>query len=332
MPAPEPSTEVSQLTIDERLAKTGADQRRGGVLRSGQGTAGSPSRHDRPAGSNDAPGGWTDEPVARRGSAAAPEIGGPPGLATGAAAHPWPAWASAQLLGAVALSKTVPGHGRVLATELYRGWYNPVVCPALEFSRSWRPLVGTYRAAHAGSGTRILADGIALIDRHDAVGRDGWWRTWGDSWVPVDSRRHCIRVLFTPRPNTLGEFVAAVTAALLESMHPWLLACTTDLRRLSRSGSAVLYLPGADALPGTLLERLGPMLMPVTPPLCLPLAGGVALAEYPDNGMSFGEHRCRLVSLALQLPEARRTPLPAIADVFSMHGIDPAAPYRAARS
>jgi hypothetical protein len=249
-----------------------------------------------------------------------------------AAADPWPSWAGAQLLDAVALSRDVPGHGRALATELYRGWFNPVVCQAVEFGRSWRPLVGTYRTAHAGSGTRILADGIALVDRHDAVGRDGWWRTWGDSWVPTDSRRHCVRVLLSPRPNALAEFVGAVTAAMLDTSEPWLLACTTDARRLSRSGSAVLCVPDADVLPTTLLEQLGPMLTPVTPPLCLPLASGVALAEYPDNGMSFGEQRCRLVALGLQLPEARETPLQAVAEVFAMHGIDPAAPYRAARA
>ncbi|MDT4908329.1 MAG: hypothetical protein QOI69_1570, partial [Pseudonocardiales bacterium] len=241
------------MTINERAGETGVDRVLGGVLVGGQDTAGSLSRHDRPAGSSDAPGGRTAEPAGRQGSAAAPESGGPLGPAPGAAADPWPAWARGQLLDAVALSKGVPGHGRALATELYRGWYSPSVSQVVEFGRSWRPLVGTYRAAHAGSGTRILADGIALVDRHDAVGRDGWWRTWGDSWAPIDSRRHCVRVLLSPRPNALAEFVGSVTAAMLDASEPWLLACTTDVRRLSRSGSAVLYVPDADVLPTTLL-------------------------------------------------------------------------------
>jgi HopA1 effector protein family len=320
------------MTNEERAGKTGADRGLSGVLVGGQDTAGSPSRHDRPARSNGASGGRTAEPAGRRGSAAVSGSGGPPGLAPDTAADPWPAWARTQLLDAVVLSKGVPGHGRALATELYRGWYSPSVCQAVEFGRSWRPLVGTYRTAHAGSGTRILADGIALVDRHDAVGRDGWWRTWGDSWVPIDSRRHCVRVLMTPRPNALAEFVGAVTAAMLDSPEPWLLACTTDVRRLSRSGSAVLYVPSADVLPAALLDVLGPMLTPVSPPLCLPLARGVALAEYPENGMTFGEHRCHLVSLGLQLPEARHEPLQAVAEVFGTHGLDPAAPHRAART
>jgi len=253
-------------------------------------------------------------------------------LAPAAAADPWPAWARAQLLEAVSLSEHVPGHGRALATELYRAWYSPAVCQPVEFGRSWRPLIGIYRTAHAGSGSRILADGIALVDRHDAVGRDGWWRTWGDSWAPLDSRRHCVRILLSPRPNALADFVATVTAAMLGTSQPWLLACTTDLRRLSRSGSAVLYVPDAAVLPSMLFGQLGPLLMPLTPPLCLPLAPGAALAEYPHNGMTFGEHRCQLVSLGLQLPEARHAPLQAVAEVFAMHGIDPAAPHRTPRS
>jgi HopA1 effector protein family len=319
------------MNIDERGAEPGADRSQSGVLVAGQDRPDSPSRYDRPARSIAASGGRTAEPAGCRGSVAAPESGGPPGLVPDAGADPWPSWARAQLLDAVAISKSVPGHGRALATELHRGWFSPPLCRAVEPGRSWRPLVGTYRAAHAGSGTRILADGISLVDRHDAVGRDGWWRTWGHSWAPIVSRRECVRILLSPRPNLLAEFVGTVTAAMLDASELWLLACTTDVRRLSRSGSAVLYVPNADALPSTLLGLLAPVLTPVSPPLCLPLAGGVALAEYPDNGMNFGEHRCRLVSLGLQRPEARRAPLQAVAEVFGMHGIEPAAPYRTAR-
>ncbi|PZS13656.1 MAG: hypothetical protein DLM57_16145 [Pseudonocardiales bacterium] len=321
------------MTIDERARHAGADRDLVSVLVGGQNTDGSSPRHGGPAGSDTAPVRGAAVPAGRRGSAAAQESGCPSGPAPDAAADPWPAWARAQLLAAAALSERVPvrRQGQSLARELYGSWYSPVVGPSVEVGRPWRPLAGTYRAAHAGSGSRILADGIALVDRHDAVGRDGWWRTWGDSWAPIGSRRECVRVLLSPRPSALAEFVAVVTAALLGASQPWLLACTTDPRRLSRSGSAVLSVPDASTLPGALLETLAPLLRPVTPPLCLPLAAGAAVAEYPDNGMSFGAHRCHLVAVGLQQPAARRTPLQAIADVFASHGIDPAAPYRAAR-
>ena len=320
------------MTIDERAGQPTADRGHVSVLTGGQRSDGSPSGYGRPAGRDSVLGGPGVVPAGRRGSAAEQDPATASVPVAEAAADPWPAWARRQLLEAVSVKKraTAPGPGRALSTELYRRWYSPVLGTSIEPGRPWRPLAGTYRAAHAGSGSRVLADGIALVDRHDAVGRDGWWRTWGDSWAPIDSRRHSVRVLLSPRPTALGDFVAAVTAALLDAAEPWQLACTTDPRRLSRSGSAVLCLPHETALPAGLLDRLGPLLRPVTPPLCLPLTPGAALAHYPDNGRSFGEHRCHLVALGLQLPAARREPLRAIADVFTSHGIDPAAPYRAA--
>jgi hypothetical protein len=268
-------------------------------------------------------------PPERQGSAVAQDSGQAPVPAPDTAADPWPGWARPQLLDAVALAGPVSGRpGRpALATELYRGWYSPVLAPAVELGRPGRPLAGIYRAAHAGSGSRILADGIALVDRHDAVGRDGWWRTWGDAWVPVDSRRGCVRVLLSPRPSLLAEFVGTVTAALLVSREPWLLACATDPRRLSRSGSAVLHVPDAAVLPADLFSLLRPLLLPVAPPLCLPLASGAALAASPGKSASFGALRCHLIALALQRSAERPAPLAAIADVFAAHGINPATPH-----
>jgi hypothetical protein len=89
----------------------------------------------------------------------------------------------------------------------------------------------------------------------------------------------------------------------------------------------VLHAPDADCV-AELLPDLVPLLEDTRPPLCLPLAPGVGLAADPDNGMTFGEHRCHLIALALGLPSARRAPLDAIAHVFTTHEIDPAEPYR----
>jgi hypothetical protein len=131
----------------------------------------------------------------------------------------------------------------------------------------------------------------------------------------------------TPRADALAEFVGTITAALLDEPTPWMLACTTDLRRLRRSGGAVLHIPDPAVLTPELSRALAPHLRPVTPPLCLPLALGIGLADNPDNGMSFGEHRCHLIALALRTHRVNHAPLHAIADVFASHGIDPARPH-----
>ncbi|MDT4922714.1 MAG: HopA1 effector protein family [Pseudonocardiales bacterium] len=278
-------------------------------------------RPERDASSGGVPRQWLVEPIATQRSAAEQMLGG-------TAADPWPAWARAQLLDAVDLSERVPD-GVSIATVLYRDWFNPAVS-GVDLLRSRRPLAGVYRSAHIGSGARVTRDGVIVVDRHDVIGRDGWWRTWGESWTPPRTRPGSVRVLFTPRPDRLADFVRTTTAALVPASIPWSLGCATNPRRMRRFASAVLDLPSVDALPAGLLDDLAPALRPVVPPLCLPLAAGVAVAEYPENGMTYGEHRCHLIALALRHPSSARRPLRAIAAVFAAHGINPAAPYRSA--
>jgi hypothetical protein len=166
------------------------------------------------------------------------------------------------------------------------------------------------------------------LRRHDVIGRDGWWRTWGEQWTPPRRRTGSVRLLISPLPGRGTTVVRTLTEALLDARHSWLLACATDPRRARRAGSMVLDLPSIDVLGPRLLGRLEPLLRHTAPPLCLPVVPGLAVAEFPDNGMSFGEHRCHLIALALRHPSSHLRPLRAIAAVFAAHGIDPAQPHR----
>lgn len=261
------------------------------------------------------------ESIGSQRSAAAQDTGG-------AAAGPWPSWALPQLDAAVALA--LPAIDRLsVAGLLYREWFNPVAGD-IEPLRHMPPLAGIYRAAHAGSSARIRRDDVSIVGRHDVLRIGGWWRTWGEQWTPPRTRAGSVRLLMTPRPDVLAEFVATVTGRLVHDPTPWSFGCAIDPRRIARYGCAVLDLPSLEAVPDGLLDELEPLLRPVVSPLCLPIATGVGMAEYPDNGMTFGEHRCHLIALALRHPAAGRRPLRAIAAVFAAHGIDPAAPYRIA--
>jgi hypothetical protein len=243
--------------------------------------------------------------------------------------NPWPTWARPQLRHAVELAARIAGRQQriALAPELYRLWFNPVVGRPVELGRPWRPLPGLYRTAHAGSSSRVVVDGVATVDRHDVIGRDGWWRTWGDTWRPTHSRQESIRLVMSPRPDALAQFVTTITGALLDEDAPWMLACATDPRRLRRTGAAVLHVGDPSVLSRRTLTALSPLLRATAPPLCLPVADGIALADDPDNGMSFGEHRCHLIALASRTTNFRRAPLRAIAEIFASHGIDPAQPH-----
>ncbi|MGN6605571.1 MAG: T3SS effector HopA1 family protein [Jatrophihabitans sp.] len=278
-------------------------------------------------------------PVVAAGDAAAP-VDSHGGRATGPWATlsvgapsnhptPWPAWAAGQVHHAVALLAEAghDAHGRRhTAAVLYDEWFAPIITDDLPLVR---PLTGVYRLAHAGAASRRTAPDGVTVRRHDAIASDGWWRTWGERWCPPRHRRDWLRLLLSPHPHAAPAVVHEVTATLLDAEHPWVLGAATDARRLRRSGSIVLDLPHAGALPADLLVRLEPLLLPVTPPLSRPLALGVGLAETPDNGMTFGEHRCHLLALALREPGPV---LHELARLFVQQGLDPARPWRRERA
>lgn len=241
----------------------------------------------------------------------------------------WPTWARVQLLTAIELAREFGAEPRAttLAGELYHEWFTPAV---VETPRQLlrRPLAGLYRQAHAGTTRRIESDEVPTIERRDAIGRDRWWRTWGPQWSPARGRTSGLRMLFSPEMTALGDFVRAATETLIDVEEPWLLACPTLPSRLRHSGSVVLYLPNNPDLRSRLIVGLDPYVRIDTPPLCLPVNRGVAIAEHPGNGMTFGEHRCHLIALAIERAAANTTPLRAIAETFAAHGISPAEPHR----
>src|SRR5436305_2098829 len=101
----------------------------------------------------------------------------------GAAAGPWPAWARPQLERAVGVADGADDSVSV-ASLLYREWFNPVVVAATPTTTERRPLAGIYRAAHAGSRTRIRSGGVSVVGRRDVIRPGGWWQTWGEEWIP----------------------------------------------------------------------------------------------------------------------------------------------------
>jgi hypothetical protein len=244
-------------------------------------------------------------------------------------ASAWPVWARAELCEAIEIAREFRAVPRqtTLAGELYHEWFTPPVAETPpQLLR--RPLAGLYRQAHAGSTRQNDLGEVPTIDRRDAIGRDRWWRTWGPLWSPARGRTSALRLLFSPDMNALTEFVRAATQTLVDIEEPWLLACPTLPSRLRHSGSVVLYLPDDAALRAAVIAGLDPYLRNDTPPLCLPLSEGVAVAEHPGNGMTFGEHRCHLVALAIERAEPETDPLRAIANMFAAHGISPAEPHR----
>ena len=168
---------------------------------------------------------------------------------------------------------------------------------------------GLYRSAHAGAPWR-RPDGHWVLARHDVVGADGWWRTWGEHWTPPalaprlgpapvhTARRSAGRVRLGPHRRALLELARPVVAVLRArpAAGSGARAARCSTSRLSTSCRTACWTGSP--------RRCGD----VAPPLCEPVAPGVGLAVPPPNGTGFGEHRCHLVATGAAAPDERGRP------------------------
>lgn len=137
------------------------------------------------------------------------------------------------------------------------------------------------------------------------------------------------RVYWNLRPERAVAWVGKLTEVLEAERVPFRMKVLQDPAAFWRVDAGVLYLRRCDQ------ERALPLLLPLAPALNLrhatprftrQLGAGLALADDPPGGESFGEHRCRLVvEAALAAP---RRPGPALVQRLLAAGIDPAEPWR----
>jgi hypothetical protein len=131
--------------------------------------------------------------------------------------------------------------------------------------------------------------------------------------------------------------VARVTYVLNSASLPFSLKLLDNPARYGDLSPAVLLLSRTDFAAAIkslrpLLRALGTQLSDGAPPFTKPLTRGLSLAEEPEDGQSFGEHRCHLLAEAIVTASerGRRTPQQRLADVceqFATAGIALDAPY-----
>jgi HopA1 effector protein family len=105
------------------------------------------------------------------------------------------------------------------------------------------------------------------------------------------------------RPPDAARLVAAGTETLNRAALPFRLKVVNDPRAVRRSDAGVVYTRRMDRavvlpLVHAMRERLAGAMRPSVPALCLRLAPGLAFAEDPGGGESYGSHRCRLIAHA----------------------------------
>ncbi len=153
----------------------------------------------------------------------------------------------------------------------------------------------------SGRGAPVrVGDVVSVATRRDEADvSTGWWFTYGRGGVPVNVPT--VR-LYWNCPATLAPEVVGVLTQLLEACAiPYSLKCPYEAAGYLRTDSFVLYLHREDwgAIRHHLRDahdRLSAQLRDGHPKLALPLGRGVALAEDPGDGRSFGESRSQSVA------------------------------------
>lgn len=145
-----------------------------------------------------------------------------------------------------------------------------------------------------------VGDSLAVTKRRDTQEpQDGWWMTWGREGPAPE--KSMIRLYWNSSVDGAAAIVKAITA-VLEALHlPYTLKCPSEPGLFGRRDALVLYLaPDVWNVAKTGLRRAcentASCVQPQTPPLTLRLAPGVALAEDPGDGTSFGQSRASAVA------------------------------------
>ena len=167
----------------------------------------------------------------------------------------------------------------------------------------------------------------------------GYYVALGDAdEAPPDPRSHLIRLYWHLKPETAGTWMRLLTEGLNRRAIPFRLKAPNHPRDYRRADAGVLYLgpepyTAARGVLAGIHRAVAGGLHPEVPRLTLALAPGLGLAEGRGDRTSFGEHRCRLIAVALaesfargERDEALRT---AVASAFRGAGLDPLRPHLA---
>jgi hypothetical protein len=175
------------------------------------------------------------------------------------------------------------------------------------------------------AGTALLVDPLT-----SGIG-GGFWHLWSDGWRRGAPDR-LQRLYLAVAPGAELE-VARRFARLAEPGENWSIKFLAGLHRAGRRDPAVLYLERSRPLDsgwvGTLAQSLAGLLDGAPPPLTRAVAPGMAWAEDPGGGLSFGEHLCRLLATAAQVPGALSDEAgwrAAVVRAFRSVGLDPDRP------
>jgi hypothetical protein len=165
----------------------------------------------------------------------------------------------------------------------------------------------------------------------------GFYLALGDHGLRPSEAEPQVRLYWNLFADAAPRLMRSVTTRLNRAGIPFNLKVPNHPERYTRCDAGVLYLPkrcypGIAQMVGDLYEELRDALQPGTPAFTKRLAPGLALAEDPGAGESFGTHRCRLLAegVVRAWEQGRRSGdgrLAAVADTFAAAGVAWDRPY-----
>jgi hypothetical protein len=171
------------------------------------------------------------------------------------------------------------------------------------------------------------------------------WQTWSPQWTAdLDAGgADVVRLDLSAAPRTALHVVGAVTARARHWDHPWRLSSALPAPASAGThpppGSTVLHLPTASLVSlrrevAHLVAELEPFLSRGVPALTLRIGHGASLAQEPGDGLTFGQHRSRLVAGAVlgTMRLHHREQVARTITAFAEAGVDAERPYLARRA
>lgn len=182
-------------------------------------------------------------------------------------------------------------------------------------------------------------DLLDIVTRRDTpLPLDGWWQAWAATGpaptLPM------LRIYWNSGLDAAASLVRAITTVLEARGFSYTMKCPSQPELFGRRDSIVLYLSPAvwthvKAELRDAHSRVAPLLRPSTPPFTLWLGRGVALAQDPGNGYSFGETMAWAVADGVLSAHAAGLHnedewLSRMAERLIANGVSPLHPYRGA--
>jgi hypothetical protein len=187
----------------------------------------------------------------------------------------------------------------------------------------------------------VAGDGLFVTKRRDQYDADGgWWITWREDGRKVTTP--LVRLYWNCGYDGVARLIEEITAAFEYGQLPYTLKCPTARSLFDRQDAVVVYLSAdvsdcAASLVRHVHERVSSNLRPSVPPLTRRLGRGLAAAEDPGDGRSFGQSRSAAIADgALRIVEAGITDQSATLAILTAtlvaHNISPDRPYLSAGS